>query len=43
MILKSQVQTIHIWRHHNGIYYQQPLIRQQTHIMGDQLTSYQTF
>ena len=26
MILKSQVQAIHIWRHHSGTYYQQHLI-----------------
>ena len=26
IILKSQVQIIYIWRHHNGTYYQQPLI-----------------
>ena len=43
MILKFQDQRIHIWRHHSGIYYQQPLIQQQILIMGDRLTSYQAF
>ena len=43
MILKSQDQRIHIWCHHSGAYYQQPLIQQQLLIMGDQLMSYQAF
>ena len=43
MVLKSQVQAIHIWHHHSGTYYQQPLIWQQIHIMGDRLTSYEAF
>ena len=43
MILKFQDQRIHIWRHHSGTYYQQPLIQQQILIMGDRLMSYQAF
>ena len=43
MVLKSQVQAIHIWRHHSGTYYKQPLICQQIHIMADRLTSYEAF
>ena len=43
MILKSQDQRIHIWRHHSGIYYQQPLIQQQLQIMGDRFTSFQKY
>ena len=43
MVLKSQVQAIHIWRHHSETYYQQPLICQQIHIMADRLTSYEAF
>ena len=43
MILKPQYQRIHIWRHHSGTYYQQPLIQQQLLIMGNRLTSFQAF
>ena len=38
MILKSQVQAIHIWCHQSGTHYQQHLIWQQIHIMGDRLS-----
>ena len=43
MIRKSQDQRIHIWCHHIGTYYQQPLTQQQILIMGDRLTSCQAF
>ena len=43
MILESQDQRIHIWRHHSGSYYQQPLMQQQLQIMGDRLRPYQAF
>ena len=43
MVLKSQVQAIHIWCHHSGTYYKQTLICQQIHIMADRLTSYEAF
>ena len=37
MILKFQDQRIHIWRHHSGTFYQQPLMKQKILIMEDRI------